>query len=389
MVVGFFELRLSGLTRFPLWISRALLNNTDDLELVYFYDQADCDLNDILSQLPENASLKKINTINSGEVIKLLEEQNLDRLVVMAQRIPDSCLVVAAKSLGISTIMYQHGLYIPFMKRQGSLFFTNLVKTFRFLQYAMATANMVSVSRAWLLIQYIRLFVLGHPFKEVEFPADAVNTDVVLVYGDYWKEYHTENFGYSAAQQYTVGAPDLSDISELQAADTVSNTVCYIAQTLVEDGRLPRSSMLSFIANLSQAVSQSGLHLSVRLHPRSDLSLYSELPIDTVLSKTDFPKNTVYIGHYSSILAKATFLSNNIILVDFPEHIIPDYIAMVGNVRLDYHDRSGLASELARVAKNGIEIEEVSKNIDKQDRYFDSRISNPLQAAALAIRQKA
>ena len=388
MVVGFFELRLSGILRFPLWLQPGLKANCPRVTAVYFYEQIDCDVDEVISRLPENARLVKVTKISKEAILETLQQQNLDRLVVMAQRIPDSCLVSAAKSLSIPTIMYQHGLYVPFMKRQGSIFISNFVKTFRFLQYAMVTADIISVSRTLLLIQYIRMFVLGHPFKDIEFPADSVNTDYVLVYGDYWKEYHTENFGYSAEQQYIVGAPDFSDINQLQAAETDSNSVCYIAQTLVEDGRLPRSSMLSFISNLSSAVIQSGLHLQVRLHPRSDLSLYDALPRDTVLLKTEFPKNTVYIGHYSSILTKATFLSNNIILVDFPEHVIPDYIGMLGKVRLDYNDRSGLASELARVAKKGIEIAQVSKNIEKQNRYFDSRVSNPLQAAALAILQK-
>lgn len=385
MVIGFFELRLSGILRFPLWLQPGLKANCPHVTAVYFYEQIDCDVDEVTSRLPENARLVKVTKISKEAIVELLQRQNLDRLVVMAQRIPDSCLVSAAKSLSIPTIMYQHGLYVPFMKRQGILFIANLVKTFRFLQYAMVTADIISVSRTLLLIQYIRMFVLGHPFKGIEFPADSVNTDYVLVYGDYWKEYHTENFGYSADQQYIVGAPDFSDINQLQAAEAGSNSVCYIAQTLVEDGRLPRSSMLSFISNLSSAVMQSGLHLQVRLHPRSDLSLYDGLPTDTVLSKTEFPKNTVYIGHYSSILAKATFLSNNIILVDFPGHVIPDYIGMLGNVRLDYNDRSGLSSELVKAAERGIDLDEVSMNIEKQDRYFDSRIVSPFDSAAIKI----
>ena len=385
MVIGFFELRLSGILRFPLWLHESLEANSANLEVVYFYDEVDCDLQSVLTKLPLNSSLIKIEKITPLVLVELLRSQKLDRLVVMAQRIPDSSLVVAAKSLGISTIMYQHGLYIPFMKRQGSIFIANFVKTFRFLQYAMVTADIISVSRTLLLIHYIRMFVLGHPFKDIEFPADSINTDYVLVYGDYWKEYHTENFGYSPDQQYIVGAPDFSDINQLQAADTDSNSVCYIAQTLVEDGRLPRSSMLSFISNLSSAVIQSGLHLQVRLHPRSDLSLYSELPTDTVLSKTEFPKKTIYIGHYSSILAKATFLSNNIILVDFPEHVIPDYISMLSNARLDYNDQSMLLYELFKAAERGIDLDEVSMNIKKQDRYFDSRIVSPFDSAAIKI----
>ena len=385
MVIGFFELRLSGILRFPLWLQPGLKANSPRVTAVYFYEQIDCDVDEVISRLPENTRLVKVTKISKGAILESLQQQNLDRLVVMAQRIPDSCLVSAAKSLSIPTIMYQHGLYVPFMKRQGSIFIANFVKTFRFLQYAMVTADIISVSRTLLLIKYIRMFVFGHPFKGIEFPADSVNTDYVLVYGDYWKEYHTENFGYSADQQYIVGAPDFSDINQLQAAETDSNSVCYIAQTLVEDGRLPRSSMLSFISNLSSAVIQSGLHLQVRLHPRSDLSLYDELPTDTVRSKTEFPKNTVYIGHYSSILAKATFLSNNIILVDFPGHVIPDYIGMLCNVRLDYNDRSGLSSELVKAAERGVDLDEVSMNIEKQDRYFDSRIVSPFDSAAIKI----
>lgn len=385
MVVGFFELRLSGIMRFPLWLQPGLAANCPELKTVYFYEQLDCDIDEVISLLPQDSRLVKITKISKRGILELLQHEKLDRLVVMAQRIPDSCLVSAAKSLSIPTIMYQHGLYIPFMKRQGSLFVTNFIKAFRFLKYALVTADIISVSRSWLVVQYIRMFIFGRPFRDIVFPADAVNADTVLVYGNHWKEYHTENFGYSADQQYIVGAPDFVDINGLQGEDMVSNSVCYIAQTLVEDGRLPRRSMLAFISNLSNAVAQSGLHLQIRLHPRSDLSLYDQLPAGTVFSKTEFPKNTVYIGHYSSILAKATFCSNNIILIDFPEHVIPNYISMLAKVRLDYDDQAGLTSELAIAVDNGIDQSEVSVNIDKQNRYFDSSINSPLDTAAIKI----
>jgi len=303
----------------------------------------------------------------------------------MAQRIPDSCLVVAAKSLFIPTTMYQHGLYVPFMKRQGSLFVANIFKTWRFIQYAMTTADIIRTSRCILLLKYIRTFVLGHPLADINFPMSRVNTDSVLVYGGYWKDYHRVHFGYQPNQQFIVGAPDFSDVSQLLAKQTIGNSVCYIAQTLVEDGRLPRGAMLTFISNLAKAVTESGLQLKVRLHPRSDLSLYQSLPADSVLSKTDFPKSTAYVGHYSSILAKSTFMSNHIILVDFPDHEIPDYIAMLADKRINYDDHLGLLDGLKSAIRNGVDLEAVATNIEKQDFYFDSSISNPLEVAALRI----
>jgi hypothetical protein len=385
MVIGFFEVRLSGILRFPMWLHSILERHVTDLKVVYFFDDLDCPLDEVVRRLPKNASVLKVEDLNHRGIIKLLDDARLDRLVVMAQRIPDSCFVSTAKSLGIPTIMYQHGLYVPFMKRQRSLFVQNLFKTFRFVKYAFVTASVINVNRFWLLMQYLRMFVLGHALDEVRFPSNLINADIVLIYGDYWREYHKQNFGYSTAQQYIVGAPDFSDVGELVTKETAYNSVCYIAQTLVEDGRLPRTAMLSFISNLSQAVTKSGLHLNVRLHPRSDLSLYEGLPKETVLSKTEFPKNVGYIGHYSSILAKAAFLSDNIILVDFPGHVIPDYIAMISNGRVSYNDQLGLASQLKRAAESGIDLKRVSINIEKQDRYFDSSIVNPLEAAALAI----
>ena len=88
MVIGFFELRLSGILRFPLWLQPGLKANCPQVTAVYFYEQIDCDVDEVISRLPENARLVKVTKISKEAIVELLQRQNLDRLVVMAQRIP-------------------------------------------------------------------------------------------------------------------------------------------------------------------------------------------------------------------------------------------------------------------------------------------------------------
>ena len=64
MVIGFFELRLSGILRFPLWLQPGLKANSPRVTAVYFYEQIDCDVDEVISRLPENTRLVKVTKIS-------------------------------------------------------------------------------------------------------------------------------------------------------------------------------------------------------------------------------------------------------------------------------------------------------------------------------------
>ena len=234
-------------------------------------------------------------------------------------------------------------------------------------------------------MMYLKIYLFGANRNEINFPSQLVNVDKVLVYGEFWKDYHFKNLGYSYEQQYIVGAPDFTDIPLLREVKTASKSICYIAQTLVEDGRLNRKKMLTFVDNLSHAIKENELNLYVRLHPRSDITLYKNLPDNTVFTNKDFPKTEIYIGHYSSILSKATFLSNNIILVDFPGHEIPKYIETVSALSVEYNEPDLIASSLANFLELGVKKGFVLNNLDKQNFYFDSNIFNSSERVAKFI----
>lgn len=385
MTVGFFEVRLSSLLRFPLWLHPLLVAKAPSIRVVYFYDEEDCSVCDVEARLPQDAQLIQVGAVSGKSVVEMLRTFDLDRLVVLAQRIPDTCFVVAARTLGIPTIMYQHGLYIPFMKREGSLFVRNIRKAQRYVRYAMSVADLIDVGRCRLVYIYIRLFIYGDNPQKFKLPLDLINTDRVLVYGEHWKDYHSEQFGYRPEQQVVVGSPDFTDLHGFLADNRREVGVCYIAQTLVEDGRLERRTMLSFITNLSSAITDAGLPLKVKLHPRSDRKLYDALPPETIFVDDELPKTTVYVGHYSSLISKTVFVSNHIILVDFPGHTIPEYLTQVASSTCPFQDADRLSKVIQSCVVKDVDPRVVANNIHEQDFYFDSKIDRPLECAAEAI----
>ena len=385
MKIAFFELTIHGVSRYPSRLSHVLSKHDDAHEFIFYCDHVKYNNeNDALNTLPKNSIIKPIGAPTAKNILNLLKEDQPDCLVVMAQRMPDSAFVIAAKSLGIKTIMYQHGLYIPFMKREAKIFIEHLGKTIRYMRYAMAIGTMTGQGRLKTLLNYINVFVKGKPASDAFEDLNLLNTDKVLVYGDHWKEYHAEQFGYSIDQQINVGYPDLEGISELQNKKPVKN-LCYIAQTLIEDGRMDWQIMVSFIESLSSIVRRHNIPLIIKLHPRSDLSLYESLQGYATFEQQDFPVCDTYIGHYSSVIIKGAFISNKLILVDFPDHEIPEYISELKSAISDYSDVVELEKVITEEFDRDIDLEKITKNLDYIKYYFDHSIEKPLTTAAYKL----
>ena len=66
--------------------------------------------------------------------------------------------------------------------------------------------------------------------------------------------------------------------------------------------------MINFMESFSKIVKDLNIKLYIKLHPRSDMSLYNMLPKETVYIKEGIPNTESYIGHYSSLIAKTVFL---------------------------------------------------------------------------------
>ena len=318
--IMFFDLNILGIGRYPLQIANEI--NKDDTE-VYFYflyeEDPNCKLEEVRNKLPNNSKLIKIQKPNYEYIKSLMQELNPDSFLVMAQRIPDSALVSVANELGIKTFKFQHGLYIPFMKKDLKVYISKIIKTFRYFQYALVIARATKFSRLTILKEYINIFLKGKKITNTTLPIEKINVDTVFVYGEYWKQYHTEEFGYKYKDQVIVGYPDLTQLENIKKKPK-EEAVCYICQTLVEDSRMDREQMENFINVLSMSIGDKKLY--IKLHPRSDMTLYEPLQNrkNILFTKTDFPHCSKYIGHYSSMLALSMYLTNEVFLWKFENH---------------------------------------------------------------------
>ena len=318
MKIIFYDINLLNQKKYIGDIVNYYIDNTD-VDVIILYDEFDKTgfefFKDKQCQLIHN------NAFTYSGIKKLLKKNNPELFMVNAQRLSDSAFVTVAKTIGIETGMIQHGMYIPFMQRERFYLIKKVFKTLKFFMYSQVIAKAIDLNGIEVFKKYLKTFVKGEVYKKAIDFTDKVNTDFVLVYGEYWKEYHRDIFGYQLEQQDVIGYHELNKLTLILSKPFEEDSVCYIAQTLVEDGRLNRNEMINFLTSLSEVAKKTKVY--IKLHPRSDKELYTDSKF--ILLETDIPNAGCFLGHYSSLLALVGGLKRKLILFEFDEHEIPNY----------------------------------------------------------------
>jgi len=207
MNILFYDINLINLKNY---VGDLILNVSEKHSVILMYDEynssADLHFQNI------NCKLIKCTKLSYNGMVELFRSLAPDLVVVNAQRISDSALLAIAKKSDVETLMIQHGMYIPFMKRERFFFFKKIAKTFKYLLYSNIVSKAINESSAKVFYAFYRVFVKGEPYRETIFFHDEINADNVFVYGDYWKDYHATNFGYQYGCQQTIGYHDLSKV---------------------------------------------------------------------------------------------------------------------------------------------------------------------------------
>lgn len=253
-------------------------------------------------------------------------DNEIDIVFINGQRIADDRVVIAAKKAGVKTYMVQHGMYIPFLKRDINFFMSKLKKTLSYLYYSIDIS--ISVNKTFQLpVKYFCVYLLGRNQVELSIDRTLMNVDKIFVYGEYWKYFHKKQFGYDLESQSIIGTPDLANLAET-AKKTQENAICYIAQTLVEDGRLDRREQLVFFKGLVDYVNAQNKKLYIKMHPRGERTLfnYANDNENVEFIYNDFPHCKYYIGHYSTLLVKGMSLNNTkTVIYEYKGHSTPGY----------------------------------------------------------------
>ena len=158
---------------------------------------------------------------------------------------------------------------------------------------------------------------------------DMIRSKKVFSFDKSWDDYYVMKYGYNIKNLIYIGNPDLMLLKEVDI-NKQENSVCYICQSLVEDGRLEKNIYQDFLKKLADSVCNSKT-LYIKLHPRSKIELYDVLKnYKNIKFTSELPICKSYVGHYSGLIATVKQITNKILIWLLPNHHVPEYFKNLG-----------------------------------------------------------
>lgn len=312
----FFDVDSTGITRYPSKITIELRKKYKDIKITACFLLGD---EDTIDKNLFDSVIKICDfEYSAGRVIDYVKP---DTVVVFAHRVPDYAFIIEGNRRKIKTITMQHGeervnIYRSTLKDVSRIWCSKrekLVIYNKILRSLLRDNKMSCFKNMIKLLKKVEL----HDYMYNIFNKISVS-NFALVYGDYWKKYYSKVYYNDENKIYIIGSPDLDDFDE-NVKRPEELTICYLATVLVEDAMVGREDFLKFISSLNNATKK--YKLKIKLHPRSDKNLYNELKNSEFIEGSNFPIAHLYIGHMSTINAKALYVTDNLILYDFNPHI--------------------------------------------------------------------
>lgn len=251
-----------------------------------------------------------------------IEKYRPKAVLVFAHRIIDYLFTIEAHRYNVLVFNFQHGIYmdntvisrltpqsIPALLKNKK----EKVETYsRYIRQIAHRSIKEELGIALKLLTGEKLYrVMNQKYGSYS------NADISFIYGNYWKKYYRTQYLENSTNFITVGYPQLEERSERIPKDLFSEvrpTLCYLAQSSVEDGTISAKIMKDFLKKLIPLLKI--VNLVIKLHPRSNIEFYKILTESEesnhvrIWSLPDFPVADMYIGHDSTVLARAMYITD-------------------------------------------------------------------------------
>lgn len=310
----FFERPLVDLKRYALKIAK-------ELKLI----NRELSLGTISLELPDEQKRKDIDFCFHRKEIKdidrFLTGYKVKVIVFTNPRIPDMEMILHAHHLKIGTVMIQEGVIFE-GSNINDVSVSNFVSALKFIPKTISYFAILNRMCRYDHKSYIGLLreivrkkknitsIVAHYFSPY------LIGDYVFTMGEFWADYYTNRMLYPRNRIRIMGDHDLDGF---EVHNTYEPAICYIATVLVEDGTRTKAEFDIFLKALAETI-DINTKLYIKLHPRSDISLYDSLREHNVefIREGSLPSTTIYIGHRSTLLARALYECDNLIIWRFP-----------------------------------------------------------------------
>lgn len=333
----FFDLNEILIDRYPARIAKSINENTNkNLEFVFFYSEIYNEGNSAPKQLPPNSIVVFERLFNRENLDRYIQKYPPAAFVTIGLRIPDIFLLGYFNQIGVKTYMVQHGIFTNHLQRIPihKLFKEKASKFIQYLEYSLEISIITNKKFVYLVRDLFWFYFKGkRNFSDLETIKNSnLISQTAFIFDQSWANFYQNKYGYSKDSFKYIGNPDYELITNFSNLP-VDNSVCYICQSLVEDGRYLKDDYVEFLKSLKEKFKDQKLYL--KLHPRSRLELYKQFESENFILTKDFKNCHTYIGHYSSLLELSYQLGRNVVLWQLKDHDIPEnfrrYASIISN----------------------------------------------------------
>lgn len=248
-----------------------------------------------LSNHPQVVDLGVVSFLKDN-IKKVVSHYDIKMAFFECYRIVDQYWISILNGLNVTTVHVQHGFEIDHVYYKPFTLITKFNKGWKILKVLGLLSLLLDKNRLKMTKDYIRYIYFGTSPKTLSFSDPRTHPKYNLVYSDFYKSFWKSKFGIESPTYFF----QYPDISAQKIPDQNSCDVVYIAQTLVEDGRLKKSDYANYLSMMRQWLFENSFSIIIKLHPRSDLTLYSDFR-DSELSYYTV-RGSIVINHYSSLL---------------------------------------------------------------------------------------
>jgi len=361
-----YEVHYSNFNRYVIPFAEDLIKNNITKDVVMVYDSF-VEVDKISKDYSKDISISGIK-----QHYKLLKKQDNSNVLFInySYRITDLYWTYKLKKIGVTCYQQQHGMYAEFLERSFLGYFSALNRKWIYLKYMfffLLSFNfgifLYLLNKDFIKSLKINSFLGKNYLKAIS----VTHSNHVLVWGDYWKEWFIENHFYTSLDQFTtIGNPDYHVFIKDQHNEKNRDKICYIAQTFVEDGRMDRINYKNVIDKISDEFKEK---LYIKMHPRSDKSIFKKVLENGGELRYDFPITGHYIGHYSSLLALAINEDAKVYLLEINNEQIPSYFINSANE---------VFSNVENLI-NAINSDKNSKSDKEISYYFENKEKHPYE----------
>lgn len=263
-------------------------------------------------------TVEKFHSFNRKAIFKKLQNEKPDFVFIDSMNVYNQLWNAICKECGVPVYFYPHGFQIDNLYYNKIAIANKLTKVIRYTYGLFNISRLLGSSFGRIFKAYKNYISSGADMKDSALDDPSLYPDVVFIFSDYYRKFWERKYGIRNVKYEFIMPYDFSMVEKVLSKPQ-ENAVCYITQTLHEDGRYTKNGYFDLLRSLRPLATEVD-KLYIKLHPRVESDMYEEAfaGLENVEIIREFPHCTCYFTHYSSLAYTAALVSGKTILYELP-----------------------------------------------------------------------